>query len=70
MALIRPFATADAPAVAARIERCLREVNRHDHMETGASITAHEFYRRLGYIDVRSTDTEFGFNYILRRDLP
>jgi GNAT superfamily N-acetyltransferase len=42
----------------------------YDHMETGASITAHDFYRRLGYIDVRSTDTDFGFNYILRRNLP
>jgi GNAT superfamily N-acetyltransferase len=42
----------------------------YDHMETGASITAHNFYRRLGYHDVRSTETEFGLNYILRRDLP
>jgi GNAT superfamily N-acetyltransferase len=42
----------------------------YDHMETGASISAHDFYRRLGYVDVRSSDTDFGFNYILRRDLP
>jgi GNAT superfamily N-acetyltransferase len=41
----------------------------HDHMETGASITAHDFYRRLGYIDVRETDTDFGLNYILRKPL-
>jgi GNAT superfamily N-acetyltransferase len=41
----------------------------HDHMETGASITAHDFYRRLGYVDVRSSDTDFGLNYILRRDI-
>jgi GNAT superfamily N-acetyltransferase len=41
----------------------------HDHMETGASITAHDFYRRLGYVDVRSSDTDFGPNYILRRDI-
>ncbi|MFI5836156.1 GNAT family N-acetyltransferase [Micromonospora sp. NPDC051300] len=45
-------------------------IDGYDHMETGASITAHDFYRRLGYIDVRSTETDFGFNYILRRDLP
>ncbi|MEU1586861.1 GNAT family N-acetyltransferase [Micromonospora sp. NPDC005710] len=42
----------------------------YDHMETGASITGHGFYHRLGYVDVRTTETEFGFNYILRRDLP
>ncbi|WP_436531828.1 GNAT family N-acetyltransferase [Actinoplanes sp. HUAS TT8] len=41
----------------------------HDHMETGASITAHEFYLRLGYADVRTSETEFGFNYILRKPL-
>ena len=39
----------------------------HDHMETGASITAHDFYRRLGYVDVRESQTEFGLNYILRK---
>ncbi|SHN76149.1 GNAT family N-acetyltransferase [Cryptosporangium aurantiacum] len=39
-------------------------------METGASITAHGFYQRLGYLDVRTSKTEFGFNYILRRPLP
>jgi GNAT superfamily N-acetyltransferase len=40
-----------------------------DHMETGASITAHEFYHRLGYLDVRTSETEFGINHILRRPL-
>ncbi|MFG2041651.1 GNAT family N-acetyltransferase [Dactylosporangium sp. NPDC048998] len=48
----------------------LAVIDGYDHMETGASITAHDFYRRLGYIDVRSTETEFGLNYVLRRDLP
>jgi GNAT superfamily N-acetyltransferase len=48
----------------------LAVIDGYDHMETGASITAHDFYRRLGYVDVRSTETEFGFNYVLRRDLP
>lgn len=42
----------------------------YDHMETGASITAHQFYLRLGYGDVRETETEFGLNYILRKPLP
>jgi GNAT superfamily N-acetyltransferase len=41
----------------------------HDYMETGASITAHGFYRRLGYVDVRTSETEFGLNYILRKPL-
>lgn len=41
----------------------------YDYMETGASITAHEFYLRLGYADVRTSETEFGFNYILRKPL-
>ena len=41
----------------------------HDVMETSASITAHGFYRRLGYHDVRSVDTDFGLNLILRRPL-
>jgi GNAT superfamily N-acetyltransferase len=40
-----------------------------DYMETGASITAHEFYHRLGYVDVRVSETEFGLNYILRKPL-
>jgi GNAT superfamily N-acetyltransferase len=39
------------------------------HMETGASITAHEFYQRLGYVDVRVSETEFGLNHILQRPL-
>lgn len=38
-------------------------------METGASITAHDFYRKRGYVDVRESETEFGLNYILRRPL-
>ncbi|MEV4134186.1 GNAT family N-acetyltransferase [Dactylosporangium sp. NPDC049742] len=42
----------------------------YDHMETSASITAHDFYRRLGYVDVRSIETDFGLNHILRRVLP
>jgi GNAT superfamily N-acetyltransferase len=41
----------------------------YDHMETGASITGHGFYHRLGYTDVRTSDTEFGLNYILRKPL-
>jgi GNAT superfamily N-acetyltransferase len=41
----------------------------YEYMETGASITAHGFYERLGYVDVRTSDTEFGFNYILRKAL-
>jgi GNAT superfamily N-acetyltransferase len=48
----------------------LSVIDGYDHMETGASITAHDFYGRLGYIDVRSTETAFGLNYVLRRDLP
>lgn len=42
----------------------------YDHMETGASITAHRFYLKLGYTDVRESETEFGLNYILRKPLP
>ncbi|MGA5300500.1 GNAT family N-acetyltransferase [Nucisporomicrobium flavum] len=41
----------------------------YEYMETGASITAHGFYHRLGYVDVRTTETEFGLNYILRKPL-
>ncbi|WP_285557615.1 GNAT family N-acetyltransferase [Actinoplanes regularis] len=41
----------------------------HDFMETGASITGHGFYQRLGYIDVRTSETDFGLNYILRKPL-
>ena len=41
----------------------------HEYLETGASITAHDFYRRLGYADVRESQTEFGLNYILRKPL-
>jgi GNAT superfamily N-acetyltransferase len=40
-----------------------------DFVEAGASITAHAFYQKRGYIDVRETDTEFGLNYILRKPL-
>jgi GNAT superfamily N-acetyltransferase len=42
----------------------------YDHMETGASITARGFYLKLGYTDVRESETEFGLNYILRKPLP
>jgi GNAT superfamily N-acetyltransferase len=41
----------------------------HAFMETGASITAHGFYQRLGYTDIRTSETEFGLNYILRKPL-
>jgi GNAT superfamily N-acetyltransferase len=41
----------------------------YDFMETGASITAHDFYRKRGYVDVRESETEFGLNYILRKPL-
>ena len=41
----------------------------HDHMETGASITGHGFYLGLGYVDVRTSETEFGLNHILRKPL-
>ncbi|WUH99351.1 GNAT family N-acetyltransferase [Spirillospora sp. NBC_00431] len=41
----------------------------YDFMETGASITAHGFYLKLGYTDVRESETEFGLNYILRKPL-
>lgn len=41
-----------------------------DHMETGASITAHRFYIKLGYTDVRESETGFGLDYILRKPLP
>ncbi|MET7422693.1 GNAT family N-acetyltransferase [Dactylosporangium sp. NPDC005555] len=41
----------------------------HEFMETGSSISAHGFYQRLGYTDVRTTDTDFGLNYILRKPL-
>jgi GNAT superfamily N-acetyltransferase len=41
----------------------------YDFMETGASITGHGFYQRLGYVDVRTSETEFGLNNILRKPL-
>ncbi|OAH12590.1 GNAT family N-acetyltransferase [Streptomyces jeddahensis] len=41
----------------------------YDHMETGASLTAHRFYLKLVYSDVRDTETEFGLNHILRKPL-
>ncbi|SLM01703.1 GCN5 family acetyltransferase [Actinoplanes sp. SE50/110] len=47
----------------------LAEADGFDHMETGASISAHDFYRRLGYSDVRVSETDFGLNYILRKPL-
>ena len=48
----------------------LAVIDGYDHMETSSSITAHDFYRRLGYLDVRSIETPFGLNHILRRNLP
>ncbi|MDN5274124.1 MAG: hypothetical protein JWP06_25 [Candidatus Saccharibacteria bacterium] len=39
------------------------------YIETGASITAHDFYHKLGYVDVRESETDFGLNYILRKPL-
>ncbi|MFI6266689.1 GNAT family N-acetyltransferase [Micromonospora sp. NPDC051006] len=41
----------------------------YDYMETGASITGHGFYQRLGYVDLRTSETEFGLNHILRKPL-
>lgn len=41
----------------------------YGYMETGASITAHDFYRNRGYADVRESETDFGRNYILRKKL-
>jgi GNAT superfamily N-acetyltransferase len=41
----------------------------YDFMETGASITAHDFYRKRGYADARETETEAGLNYIMRKQL-
>ncbi|MER7277234.1 GNAT family N-acetyltransferase [Dactylosporangium sp. NPDC000244] len=55
-------------ALMAHIEG-LAKAEGHAFMETGASITGHGFYRRLGYVDVRESETEFGLNYILRRPL-
>ncbi|MGK5445066.1 GNAT family N-acetyltransferase [Micromonospora sp. URMC 105] len=47
----------------------LAVIDGYDYMETGASITGHGFYHRLGYVDVRTSETAFGLNYILRRRL-
>jgi hypothetical protein len=41
----------------------------YDYLETGASMTAHGFYQRLGYVDVRTIETDFGVNHILRKPL-
>lgn len=41
----------------------------YGYMETGASMTAHGFYHRLGYVDVRTSETDFGMNYLLRKAL-
>ena len=38
-------------------------------MKTAASITAHEFYRKRGYTDVRESRTEFGLTFIMRKAL-
>jgi len=43
---------------------------KYEYMETGASITAHDFYRKRGYKDIRETMTEIaGLNYILQKPL-
>ncbi|MEU7842353.1 GNAT family N-acetyltransferase [Micromonospora sp. NPDC049114] len=58
--------------VGRRLMRHVEELARaegHEFMETGASLTGHGFYRRIGYTDVRVTDTVFGINHILRRPL-
>lgn len=48
----------------------LAKIERYDYMETGASITAHDFYLNRGYKDIRETITELaGLNYILRKTL-
>ncbi|MEV7022420.1 GNAT family N-acetyltransferase [Kitasatospora sp. NPDC093558] len=41
----------------------------HSHMEAGASITAHRFYLRRGYDDVRENDSGFGLTYLVRKPL-
>lgn len=39
-------------------------------VELGASITAHDFYQKRGYDDVRETETESsGLNYIMQKQL-
>jgi ribosomal protein S18 acetylase RimI-like enzyme len=38
-------------------------------METAASITAHGFYRKRGYTDIRESRTEFGLTFIMRKTL-
>ncbi|MGC4817649.1 GNAT family N-acetyltransferase [Micromonospora sp. DT63] len=58
--------------VGRRLMRHVEELARaegHEFMETGASLTGHGFYRRIGYTDVRVSDTVFGINHILRRPL-
>ena len=40
-----------------------------DRMEAAASITAHGFYRRLGYLDAGARDSEFGRTYLMRKPL-
>jgi GNAT superfamily N-acetyltransferase len=41
----------------------------HDTMETEASITAHNFYRRLGYIDLHEEQTDMGLLYVMCKRL-
>ncbi|MEE1786169.1 GNAT family N-acetyltransferase [Streptomyces sp. SP17BM10] len=41
----------------------------HEHMEAGASITAHRFYLRRGYQDVRESESGFGLTYLVRKPL-
>ena len=41
----------------------------HDYMETEASITAHDFYLRLGYTDLDENEGELGLTYSMRKRL-
>lgn len=41
----------------------------YQETEAAASITARPFYHRLGYVDVRQSETEFGLTYIVWKPL-
>jgi hypothetical protein len=42
----------------------------HQYLELPASVTAHAFYLKRGYIDVRKTySDEHGTNIIMRKEL-
>ena len=41
----------------------------HGNMETDASITAHNFYQRLGYVDLHEEQTDMGLLYVMRKPL-